>query len=224
MAALIQSSIIPKCTALGGGVYVLTGAGRLGAAEDGDEACQAKPLWTAACCAPPEGKSGFSVGLIKETEEAERQVSMKELEEMLGVEELFSEGCGGEDRETAAAAEGLHTDALHTNAAQTDVNSETVDPHADLEESSKDSTPGERVGADAKSEDSDLSEETAAESVISVSSRVQQYSKSVPEDDSNSTSTLLYVLSTTLSILKAPLRPVFSTVTEFPAQVMQHKH
>ncbi|XP_032414166.1 uncharacterized protein LOC116717140 [Xiphophorus hellerii] len=221
VAALIQSSIIPKCAALGGGVYVLTGAGRLGAAEDGDEACQAKPLWTAACCAPPEGKSGFSVGLIKETEEAERQVSMKELEEMLGVEELFFEGCGGEDRETAAAAEGLHTDALHTNAAQTDVNSETVDPHAkaDLEESSKDSMQEERVGVDAKSEDSDLSEETAAESVISVSSRVQQYSESVPEDDSNSTSTLLYVLSTTLSILKAPLRPVFSTVTEFPAQV-----
>ncbi|XP_008429559.1 uncharacterized protein LOC103477956 [Poecilia reticulata] len=225
VAALIQSSIIPKCAALGGGVYVLTGAGRLGAAEDGDEACQAKPLWTAACCAPPEGKGGFSVGLIKETEEAERQVSMKELEEMLGVEELFSEGCGGEDRQTAAAAEGLHTDALHANAAQSDVNSETVDPHAKAgrEQGSKDSSPEERVGVDAKSEDSDLSEETAAESVVSVSSRVQQYSESVPEDDSNSTSTLLYVLSTTLSttlsILKAPLRPVFSTITEFPAQV-----
>ncbi|XP_043972955.1 uncharacterized protein LOC122831087 isoform X2 [Gambusia affinis] len=221
VAALIQSSIIPKCAALGGGVYVLTGAGRLGAAEDGDKACQANPRWMATCCAPPGGKSGFSVGLIKETEEAERQVSIKELEEMLGVEELFSESCGEEDRETAAAAEGLHTDAVHANATQTDVNSETVDPHAkaDIEESSKDSTPEERVGVDAKSEDSDLSEETAAESVISVSSRVQQYSESVPEDDSNSTSTLLYVLSTTLSILTVPLRPVFSTVTEFPAQV-----
>ncbi|PWA24969.1 hypothetical protein CCH79_00015443, partial [Gambusia affinis] len=221
VAALIQSSIIPKCAALGGGVYVLTGAGRLGAAEDGDKACQANPRWMATCCAPPGGKSGFSVGLIKETEEAERQVSIKELEEMLGVEELFSESCGEEDRETAAAAEGLHTDAVHANATQTDVNSETVDPHAkaDIEESSKDSTPEERVGVDAKSEDSDLSEETAAESVISVSIRVQQYSESVPEDDSNSTSTLLYVLSTTLSILTVPLRPVFSTVTEFPAQV-----
>ncbi|KAM4736129.1 uncharacterized protein FYW61_006400 [Anableps anableps] len=229
VAALIQSSIIPKCAALGGGVYILTGVGRLGAAEDGDEACQAKPLWSAACCAPPEGQDGFSVGLIKETGEAERQVNMKELEEMLGVEELFSEGCGGEDRKTAAATVELHSDGLHANAAkteadETDVNSETVDPHVmeDIKENSEESAPEERADVDAKPEDydvSDLSEETTAESVISVSSRVQQHSESVPEEDSNSTSTLVFILSTTLSIMKAPLRPIFSTITEFPAQV-----
>lgn len=227
VAALIQSSIIPKCSALGGGVYILTGVGRLGEAEDGGKQCQAKPLWSAACCAPPEGRDSFSVGLIKETGEAERQVSMKELEEMLGVEELFSQGCGGEDGETAAATVGPHSDGLHANAAQTeaaetDVNSETVDPQAekDIAESHKVSTPGDGVVADV----SDLSEEIPAEPGLSVSSRVQEYSEAVPEEDSNSTSTLVFILSTTLSILKAPLRPLFSTITEFPAQVIQHKH
>ncbi|KAK5621168.1 hypothetical protein CRENBAI_012616 [Crenichthys baileyi] len=229
VAAMIQSNIMPKCAALGGGVYILTGAGRLGAAEDGDEECQTKLLWSAACCAPPEGKDGFSVGVIKETQEAERQVSMKELEEMLGVAELFSEGCGGEDRETAAATVGLRTDGLHGNAAKTeadgtDENSETGDPHAKegKQESFKVSSPEERFGADAKSENADvshLSEETTAELVISASSSEQQFSETVTEEDSNSTSTLVFLLSTTLSILKAPLCPVFSTITEFPAQV-----
>lgn len=229
VAALIQSTIIPKCAALGGGVYILTGAGRLGAAEDGDEECQAKPLWSAACCASPEGRDGFSVGLIKETEEAERQVSMKELEEMLGVEELFPGGCGGEDGVTAAAtagplSDGLHANAGKTEAAETDVNSESVDPQAeeDIAESRKVSTPGEKVLADATPEDadvSDLSEEIAAEPEVSASSRVQEYSEAVPEEDSNSTSTFIFILSTTLSILKAPLQPLFSTITEFPAQV-----
>ncbi|XP_047217244.1 uncharacterized protein LOC124865828 [Girardinichthys multiradiatus] len=228
VAAMIQSSIMPKCAALGGGVYILTGAGRLGAAEDGDEECQTKLLWSAVCCAPPEGKDGFSVGVIKETQ-AERQVSMKELEEMLGVTELFSEGCGGEDRETAAATVGLHSDGLHGNAAkteadETDENSETGDPHAKegKKESFKVSLPEERFGADAKSENADvshLSEETTAELVTSVSSSEQQFSETVTEEDSNSTSTLVFLLSTTLSILKAPLCPVFSIITEFPAQV-----
>ncbi|XP_021176076.2 uncharacterized protein LOC105931583 [Fundulus heteroclitus] len=229
VATFIRSSIIPGCAALGGGVYVLTGAGRLGAAEDGDQECQARPLWSAACCAPPEGKGGFGVGLIKESEEVERQVSMKELEEMLGVAELFSEGCGGEDGETAAAMVGLHGDGPPANAAkteadETDVKSESVDQRAAEEatEGGDVSTADDRVAAGAASEGgdaSDLSGESAAESVISESSSEQQYSEAVAEDDSNSTSTLVYILSTTLSVVKAPLRPVFSTITEIPAQV-----
>uniref|UniRef100_A0A3Q2DK62 Uncharacterized LOC107082231 n=1 Tax=Cyprinodon variegatus TaxID=28743 RepID=A0A3Q2DK62_CYPVA len=179
VAAVIQSCIIPKCAALGGGLYILTGAGRLGAAEDGDEDCQAKLLWSAVCCSPPEGKGSFSVGLIKETEEGEWQVSMKELEDMLGVAEIFSGGCGGDNRETAAAIVGLPNNA--------DV--------------------------------SDLSDETVTESLLSVSNSEQSYSEPVTEEDSNSSSTLVYLLSTTLSIIKAPLHPVFSTITEFPAQV-----
>uniref|UniRef100_A0A3Q2PA49 Uncharacterized LOC105931583 n=1 Tax=Fundulus heteroclitus TaxID=8078 RepID=A0A3Q2PA49_FUNHE len=229
VAAFIRSSIIPGCAALGGGVYVLTGAGRLGAAEDGDQECQARPLWSAACCAPQEGKGGFGVGLIKASEEAERQVSLKELEEMLGVAELFSDGCGGEDGETAAATVGLHGDGPPANAAkteadETDVKSESVDQRAAEEatEGSDVSTADDRVAAGAASEGgdaSDLSGESAAESVISESRSEQQYSEAVAEDDSNSTSTLVYILSTTLSVVKAPLRPVFSTITEIPAQV-----
>ncbi|XP_015226281.1 PREDICTED: uncharacterized protein LOC107082231 [Cyprinodon variegatus] len=227
VAAVIQSCIIPKCAALGGGLYILTGAGRLGAAEDGDEDCQAKLLWSAVCCSPPEGKGSFSVGLIKETEEGEWQVSMKELEDMLGVAEIFSGGCGGDNRETAAAIVGLPSYQPHANAAKaeadaTNVISETIDPHAkeDIKEGSK--VPEERSAVDAKSQNadvSDLSDETVTESLLSVSNSEQSYSEPVTEEDSNSSSTLVYLLSTTLSIIKAPLHPVFSTITEFPAQV-----
>uniref|UniRef100_A0A3Q0S6W0 INO80 complex subunit E n=1 Tax=Amphilophus citrinellus TaxID=61819 RepID=A0A3Q0S6W0_AMPCI len=102
VTTLVQSSISPQCSTLGGDLYILTGVGGLRAAEDGDKGCQMKPLWSAACCAIPQGKAGFSVGLIRETEEGVRQVSVKELEDMLGLAELFSEGCRGGDGESVA--------------------------------------------------------------------------------------------------------------------------
>lgn len=183
VTTLVLSTFTPQCSTLGGDLYILTGAGGFGAAEDGDEECQTKPLWSAVCCAAPEGKSGFSVGLIRETGEGERQVSVKELEETLGVAELFSEGCGGADGEAVGIGVGLHTDGLPGNIEELD---------ADLT--------GENTG----SEDVDSSTTETLDEL---------------ETDDNSSSTLVYVLSTTVSILTAPLRPVFSTITQLPGQV-----
>ncbi|KAM6910209.1 uncharacterized protein FYW49_012179 [Xenentodon cancila] len=39
------------------------------------------------------------------------------------------------------------------------------------------------------------------------------------ESDTDTTGTLFYILSISMSILKVPLRPVFSTITELPGQV-----
>lgn len=185
VTTLVLSTFTPQCSTLGGDLYILTGAGGFGAAEDGDEECQTKPLWSAVCCAAPEGKSGFSVGLIRETGEGERQVSVKELEETLGVAELFSEGCGGADGEAVGIGVGLHTDGLPGNIEELD---------ADL------------TGKNTGSEDVDSSTTETLDEL---------------ETDDNSSSTLVYVLSTTVSILTAPLRPVFSTITQLPGQVIQ---
>uniref|UniRef100_A0A3B4YRD8 Uncharacterized LOC111669831 n=1 Tax=Seriola lalandi dorsalis TaxID=1841481 RepID=A0A3B4YRD8_SERLL len=197
VTTLVQSSISPQCSTLGGDLYILTGAGGLGAAEDGDEECQMKPLWSAVCCSVPGAKDGFSMGLIRETEGGERQVSMTELEEMLGVRDMFSEGCGGADVETAGVGVGLHSEGNQGNI-------EKMDSDASSEET------------DDKDVDSDApNEETDDKDVDSDSSAEYE---SV-DGEQNSTSTLVYILSTTMSIIKAPLRPVVSKVTQLPGQV-----
>uniref|UniRef100_A0A3P8SS78 INO80 complex subunit E n=1 Tax=Amphiprion percula TaxID=161767 RepID=A0A3P8SS78_AMPPE len=155
VTTLVQSSVAPRCTTLGGHLFILTGAGGFRVAEDGNKECQMNPLWFAVCCSVPEGKGNFIVGLISETGKGERQVSVKELEEMLGVTELFSEGCGGGEEETV----GIKSSSSKHYVTHSEV---------------------------VRSESSD---------------------------------TLIYILSTTLSILKAPLHPVVSTVTQLPGQV-----
>lgn len=230
ITALVWSSILPQCSSSGGDVYVLTGAGRLGAAEDGDEECQMKLLWSAVCCAPPDGKAGFSMGLIKETGEGEKRVSMKELEEVLGVAELFSEGCGGKEKEAAAISESLLNDELSARVGNTeadDSNSGTTDPDKATKKSREALTAAERVAeVDAhmeKTKVSDVTEETAAETSVSSAHQQPGVHETVSEEDtdSNSTHPLVFILSTTMSIITAPLRPVFSTITELPAQVKQ---
>ncbi|XP_069551729.1 uncharacterized protein [Brachyistius frenatus] len=255
VTTLVQSSISPKCSTSEGDLYILIGAGGLWAAEDGDEECQMKPLWSAVCCAVPEGKGGFSVGLIRETGEGQRQVSMKELEEMLGLEELFSEGCRGAEEETAGIGVGLHSEGLPGNTEKMEADStskETGDMDSDttgkettedIRESRKQSiSQTQEAAADApteKADVADVTQETSADAMTSESSSDEQHAVT-PSDtvrseypdssgdydtvdeqemDTNSTSTLVYILSTSLSILKAPLRPVFSTVTQLPGQV-----
>ncbi|KAM6909636.1 uncharacterized protein FYW49_011643 [Xenentodon cancila] len=127
VAAVVQSSLIPQCSTVAGDIYVLTGAGGLRAAEDGDEECQTRPLWLAVCCALPEGKGGFSMGLIKETEKEESQVSLKELEQMLGMEELFFDGCGGGEGGTFVASVGLRSDGLTGNTEKTEAEAADLD-------------------------------------------------------------------------------------------------
>ncbi|XP_035497532.2 uncharacterized protein LOC118314887 [Scophthalmus maximus] len=342
VTTLVQSSISPQCSTLGGDLYILTGQGGLGAAEDGDEECQRKPLWSAVCCAVPEGKGSFSVGLITETEEGGRQVSMKELEEMLGVAEMFPEGCGGADAETVGVVVGFHSEGIpeniegmdaeasgegsgytdldsdkagqdaegeasrHDAEGETSQDSEGEDSHQDIEgETSRQDTEGETSRQDTEGEASqdtegkishqvtrrqdtegdtsqdtegetsrqdtrrqdtegetsrqdtsrqdtegeasqdiegkirhqvtsrqDTEGETSADAVKSASSiedldtgadifesSGDHETVDEQETDTNSTSTLVYILSTALSILKAPLCPVFSTATQLPGQV-----
>ncbi|XP_010733326.3 uncharacterized protein si:ch73-54f23.2 isoform X1 [Larimichthys crocea] len=262
VTTLVQSSIIPQCNTSGGDLYILTGVGGLGAAEDGDEECQTKPLWSAMCCVVPEGNGGFSVGLIREAEEGERQVSVKELEEMLGVAELFSGGCGGADGVTAGIIAGLHSEGLpgnienadadltganddDSNAEREEVGSDTTrqDSNDDTKETREAVIAGEQVaGVESQPEeadDADVTQESSADAATSEGSSEGQHNvmhsrtvRSGPsessaeyeavdeqETDTNSSNTLVFLLSTTMSILKAPLQPVFSTITQLPGQV-----
>ncbi|XP_049439579.1 uncharacterized protein LOC125893117 [Epinephelus fuscoguttatus] len=293
VATLVQSSIIPHCNTLEGDLYILTGAGGLGAAEDGDDECQTKLLWSAVCCAAPEGRSGFSMGLIREAGEGEKQVSVKELEEMLGVAELFSEDCGGADGETVGirvgmgevgsdvtggeevgsdAGEGEEADSDGTEGEEagsdTSEGGEAGSDHSEQEEAGSDATKqeevslgategeevgsaptggeevrsaatgeedvrssaagGEEVGSSATSQDStsEGSAEEQRDGRYSSTARSQSPESSADyetvdeqETDTNSSSMLVYILSTTMSIIKAPLRPVFSTITQLPGQV-----
>uniref|UniRef100_A0A673BVI8 INO80 complex subunit E n=1 Tax=Sphaeramia orbicularis TaxID=375764 RepID=A0A673BVI8_9TELE len=193
---LVQSSVIPQCNTLGGDLYILTGAGRLGAAEDGNEECQAKLLWSAVCCVVPEGKESFSVGLIRETDGEERQVSVEELEEILGVIELFSEGCRGANGQAVEVVIGHHSEAEPRNV-------ETLESDA--------------AGMDTRAKELD----SDSDDVRSDTYQSSYGSETVDdlEKDTNSSSILVYILSTTVSILTAPLRPVISTITELPGQV-----
>lgn len=224
VTGLVKSSISPKCSTLGGDIYILLGAGGLGATEDGNE-CHTTPLWSALCCAYPEGKGGFSVGLIKETGEEERQVSIKEVEEMLGVTQLFFGGCGGGEGETVAIREGLHSKGLSRNTEKIEEDDTNVDSgNAELD-TNKDVT--ERSESCKQSADVDVCSDKADVSRLpqgtttdaSLSSSDDQETGKEEDTDSDSTSTLNFILSTTLSILKAPLRPVFSTITQLPEQV-----
>lgn len=271
VTTLVQSSFAPRCDTLGGDLYILTGAGSLGALKDGGEECETEPLWSAVCCAAPEGKKGFSVGLMREGGEGERQVSVKELEETLGVAELFSEGCGGADGQTVGIPVGGNREGLHGKAETLDadltgentgandgdsnsagqvtegegVGSDTTsqDSNEEIKESRETPIAGEQVAAaDAQQEEADVADvtqEASADPATSESSGEGQrdvtHSRAVrsepsessaqyetvdeQETDSNSSSTLVYILSTTISILKAPLNPVFSTITQLPGQV-----
>lgn len=236
VASLVQSSIKPRCDTAGGDLYIVTGAGRLQAAEDEDNKCQAGPLWSAVCCAAPEGQGGFTAGLIRESDDGERQVSVKELEEMLGLEELFSGGCG----DSVEIPAGVYSDTAAGDAEKvSDSSGDSKEEVAGLDTVSNDAieesdealtTEGRAAGVDAQQETSDVEDAATSEELGEsqpTSAAVSESPEAVPEDqavdekdkDTNSSSTLVYLLSTTVSILTLPLRPIFSTVTQLPGQV-----
>ncbi|XP_040900159.1 uncharacterized protein LOC121185796 [Toxotes jaculatrix] len=228
VTTLVQSSISPHCSTLGGDLYILTGAGGLRAAEDGDEECQMKPLWSAVCCAVPGGKGGFSVGLIRETGEGERQVSMRELEEMLGVAEMFSEGCGGADSETVGVVVGLHSEGHPGNIEKRDAHTDTEDTEGETtldaqaektDEARKQETSADAGKSGSSSEKRGDVRRSGAVTSESSESSADYETVDEQETDTNSSSILVYILSTTMSILKAPLHPVVSRVIQLPGQV-----
>ena len=201
------------------------------AAEDGDE-CKTKPLWSTVCCADPEGKGDFSLGLIVDSEERERRVSLKELEETLGVAELFSEGCGGAYGETDGFLVGLPSIGATGFTGQVNEGDETgsdttsqdrdeaviaeepvdgVDAHPDVKQHT--STDAWSLGGSYEGQSNAVRPESSESSFEGETVEEQ-------ETDTSSSSTLGFILTTTLSILKAPLRPVFSTITQLPGQVI----
>lgn len=227
VTTLVQSAIRPNCSALGGDLYVLTGRGHLWADGDGDN-CQTKLLWSAVCCAAPEGQSGFSVGFIREAEEEERQASVRELEEVLGVAELFSGGCGGAHGGTLEITADILREGVTNTLSQADDGAEVhsdASGHDSREAISSGETGGEIADvADVvqkTSADAAASAEELQEGAPSGESSSLDGSAVEPETGRNSSSILLFVISTTVSILTAPLRPVFSTVTQVPGQVRQ---
>lgn len=247
VTSLVQSNISPRCHTSGGDLYVLIGARRLGAITDEVEKCQTKLLWSAVCCAVPEGKGSFSKAFIRETEGEERKVSVEELQEMLGVTELFSGGCRG-DMHTAealtsqnkapSAAEDIKTEEINLDNDDLTIDkesSETTEKESTQEtvSSPKVQVPPEekpdvvepakidKVTSESDSEKMDVSNSGENESETQTLAEPLEGDTTVDEQetDTNSTSTFLYVLSTTLSILTAPLHPVVNKITQLPGQV-----
>lgn len=219
VTTLVQSLIRPNCSVLGGDLYILTGRGRLWARGDGDS-CQGELLWSAVCCAAPEGQSGFSVGFIREAEDGERPASVRELEEVLGVAELFSGGCGGAHGGALEITADLLRQDVPNPLSRAEDGAE-VDSDASGHDSS-----GAVGGGEPEGELADVVGKTSAgeelqEGAPSGESSSPDGSAVEPEAGRNSSSLLLSVISTTVSILTAPLRPVFSAVTQVPGQVMQ---
>uniref|UniRef100_A0A3Q1JFM7 INO80 complex subunit E n=1 Tax=Anabas testudineus TaxID=64144 RepID=A0A3Q1JFM7_ANATE len=210
VTTLVQSNIAPQCSALGGDLYILTGAGGLRVAEDGDQKCQTKPLWSAVCCAVPGGESGFSVGLIREAGKGEKQVSVKELAELLELQELFSGGCGATD-ETDASGEKTSDNNLYSETVATE-EEEYVD------EVTQETSAGTVESAGSSEEQRDV-RRSGAVSSDSPESPADYETVDEEETDTNSSSIVVCILSTTFSIITAPLRPVVSTVTQLPGQV-----
>ncbi|XP_061530333.1 uncharacterized protein LOC133401395 isoform X2 [Phycodurus eques] len=229
VSTLVRSSVAPECSALGGELYVLTGAG-----APGDEGCQAGPLlWSAACCSVPEAEGDFSVGLIRETgndDVNEKRVSVKELQERLGVEELFSGGCAAAGGESTGVALSLHTEDTRELAADEIGLDSKIDDESDSDTSEADASDADGSDPDeseafARDAEADVTEESAVKTESSSTEEADETRsvETVPEQedeaDSNSSSIVVSIFSTTLSILKAPLRPFFSRITQFPRQV-----
>lgn len=224
LATLVQSVVGLSCSSLGGDLYILTGRGRLGADEDGDK-CGTEPLWSAVCCALPEGGGDFSVGLIREAAEEEKRVSVRELEEVLGVAELFSEGCRGADGASMEATVDLVSKGLTNTISQAGDGEEADSGPSEATDSGE--TEGAMVEDAARADVAPTTSAEAATSEGEEQQQVVQSGESPPADESaveqepdrNSSSILLFVVSTIVSILTAPLRLVFSTVTQLPGQV-----
>ncbi|XP_053737475.1 uncharacterized protein LOC128768547 [Synchiropus splendidus] len=195
VASLVLVNFAPQCSSSGGDLYVLIGAGGLEATE-----CQAEPLWCALYCAVPGGSAGFSLGLVSETDGGVREVSVDELEATLGLEELFS------DENPGAAG------VLAMVVPDSDANVDTV---------AEDASGADESSSSQREEQYSVRETRAAqeESAEALDEAVKSTAEIEKELEANSSSTVIYILSTALSILKAPLRPVVSTVTQLPGQV-----
>lgn len=192
-AGLIQSSAIPMCSRTSGEMYVQNGVGRF-------HECGGKLLWSAVCCAASDGEGSFSVGLVKDGEV--RVVSIKVLEELIGVTGLFSGGCGkeGHQREDFTSIIKEQMDSIKT--ASSDAQSENA-PETTTSDSENEEVTSPHV----------YSEDRSYTSTLDLEMDVQDSTNETSE------SVLLNVLSTTIYLLYAPFSPIVNRVINFPSQV-----
>ncbi|XP_067260197.1 endonuclease domain-containing 1 protein isoform X3 [Chanodichthys erythropterus] len=199
-AELIRSSVIPMCSETSGEIYVQIGVG-------GFNECGGKLLWSAMCCAAPDGDASFSVGLVKEGDL--RVLSITALEELIGVTSLFLGGCGEMGRQGEELAsllnEQLNDIKTPDSGAQSEEDigvhntQEAVTSESEIEEVT------EHVNGEASSYTSSLSSDMDVE-------------ESTNETESSG-SALIYILSSTIYLLYAPFSPIVNKVTNFPFQV-----
>ena len=237
---------------------MVTGRGRLGPdGQGGDEGCEAgQLLWSAMCCdVPSGGEQGFSVGLVQEAEGGEeQQVSVEQLEKMLGVTELFSEGCGGgsgqaavdftlgaervllkdastksaEEPEDQGTAQDSSGEGITEQAASVEDRVADVDAipkQSDGEEGTAPSQDPDEEQSDVRGSEARAGTETESGHPSDEGETAEQTAEADPEEETNST--IVYLISTGVYILTLPLRPVFSTITSLPGQVGQltaHPH
>ncbi|CAL8289785.1 unnamed protein product [Merluccius merluccius] len=239
VTTLVRSSVGPRCGSVAGDLYVVTGRGRLGPKAEGEDAgCEAGLLfWSAMCCdVPSGGEEGFSVALVRDAEgDEEKEVSVKQLEEMLGVEELFSEGCGGTSEKvamdlTVGAQTVLTKDALtetadHLEEPGTDKEASVEARVADVDAAPK--TSGEEEGTtplqDPDDEQSAVRRSEAQGGTksghTSDDGEMDEQTSETEPTEADTNSTIVYLVSTTVYILTLPLRPVVSTIINIPGQV-----
>lgn len=200
-AQLTQSSVVPKCSEMSGEIYVQIGVG-------GFNECGGKLLWSAVCCAASDGDGSFSVGLVNEDDV--RVLSIEELEELIGVTSLFSGGCGkmGHQRE-----EGL------TSLLEKQLN-DIKTPNSDAQSEENIGVHNTQEAGTPKLENEDVTGHVNGEAPSYTSS----FSSDVDVEEStneteSSESALLYILSSTISLVYAPFSPIVNQVTNFPFQL-----
>ncbi|KAG7277923.1 hypothetical protein CRUP_004702 [Coryphaenoides rupestris] len=242
VTSMVRSSVGPRCSSLPGDLYVLTGQGRLGA-EAGYE--EAGPLfWSAMCCdVPPEsGEKGFAVALVREAQggEEQKEVSVEQLEEMLGVTELFSGGCGRASVEGLmvgargvavaqdAATENVEHLEDHPGTAQHSAGEEITEQEARRSAEAQGQAPDDPTAqqeakrssgapAQAAADDDDDDDDEATSGHSSKAEEAAEVETEPEEVERNST--IVYLISTSVYVLTLPLRPVVSAITSIPGQV-----
>lgn len=191
-AELIRSSIIAKCSENSGEIYVQTGVG-------GFNECGGKLMWSALCCAASDGDGSFSFGLVKEGDV--KVLSIKALEEQIGVTGLFSGGCGElgyEIEEELASFSKKEMNSINSDAQSEEHNSKRNTQEAESSESIDEEVTSESSESSLGS-DMDIQEDT--------------------DEIERSESVLLYILSTIVSLLYAPFSPIVNIATNLPFQL-----
>lgn len=117
---LVESRIVPQCSKAGGSVYVQSGMGGISETE-------ADVLWSAVCCDGSDGLGSFGFGVVQESEGVLKQMSVKELEKLLSIEELFSGGCGGTGGLEAHAPDITGMDETDKSTEEDKVTARTAD-------------------------------------------------------------------------------------------------